>query len=237
MPGVLDGEQNSEVWLAKFSLGHRNLPLWAVPCFDKWWAWNHCPAFDFIPLVAEGPRRELLSDKDLLCLHRHISMRLQKQALLNCLWNIMLWFKGKNVFYALKMPCNLRPQETVCRTRSRQDPPAFLLTSGPSSSVSENLQRSEGTCCPRGFSLLQQNTTDQEPETTDICFSQSGGWKSEIKVSAEVFPSEVSLLGLCCCCSVGKSCPTHCNHSMPGLLSFTISWSLLRFTSIEGDAI
>ena len=135
------------------------------------------------------------------------------------------------------MPCNLRPQEIVCRTRSRQDPPAFLLTSGPSSSVSENLQRSEGTCCPSGLSLLQQNTTDQEPETTEICFSKSGGWKSEIKVLAEVFPSEVSLLGLCCCCSVGKSCPTHCNHSMPGLLSFTISWSLLRFTSIEGDAI
>ena len=135
------------------------------------------------------------------------------------------------------MPCNLRPQETVSRTRSRQDPPAFLLTSGPSSSASENLQRSEGTCCPSGLSLLQQSNTDQEPETTGIYFLQSGVWKSEIKVSAEVFPSEVSLLGLCCCCSAGRSCPTHCNHSMPGLLSFTISWSLLRFTSIEGHAI
>ena len=39
-----------------------------------------------------------------------------------------------------------------------------------------------------------------------------------------------------CCCSVTKSCPTLCDpmdYSMPGFLSYTISWSLLKFLSIE----
>ena len=38
------------------------------------------------------------------------------------------------------------------------------------------------------------------------------------------------------CCSVTQLCPTLCNPmdcSMPGSLSFTISWSLLRLMSIE----
>ena len=39
-----------------------------------------------------------------------------------------------------------------------------------------------------------------------------------------------------CCCSVAKLCPTLCdpmNYTTPGFLSFTISWSLLKFMSIE----
>ena len=39
-----------------------------------------------------------------------------------------------------------------------------------------------------------------------------------------------------CCWSVAKSCPTLCDLmdcSAPGFLSFTISWSLLKFMSIE----
>ena len=39
-----------------------------------------------------------------------------------------------------------------------------------------------------------------------------------------------------CCCSVAKLCPTLCNPwnaVFQASLSFTISWSLLRFTSIE----
>ena len=42
--------------------------------------------------------------------------------------------------------------------------------------------------------------------------------------------------GQYCCCSVAKSCPTICDSmdcSMPASLSFTISWSLLKFMSIE----
>ena len=38
------------------------------------------------------------------------------------------------------------------------------------------------------------------------------------------------------CCSVAKSCPTLCDHwtaAYPAPLSFTISWSLLKFMSIE----
>ena len=38
------------------------------------------------------------------------------------------------------------------------------------------------------------------------------------------------------CCSVTQLCPTLCNpmhYSMPGFLSFTISWSLLKLMSIE----
>ena len=38
------------------------------------------------------------------------------------------------------------------------------------------------------------------------------------------------------CCSVAKSCPTICDSmdcSMPASLSFTMSWSLLKFMSIE----
>ena len=40
----------------------------------------------------------------------------------------------------------------------------------------------------------------------------------------------------CCSCLVPQSCPTLCSPmdcSMPGILSFTISWSLLKFMSIE----
>ena len=43
-------------------------------------------------------------------------------------------------------------------------------------------------------------------------------------------------LTFCCCCSVTKSCTTLCNPMnciTPGSLSFTVSWSLLRFMSIE----
>ena len=39
-----------------------------------------------------------------------------------------------------------------------------------------------------------------------------------------------------CCCSVARSCPTFynpMNHSIPGSLSFTNSWSWLKFMSIE----
>ena len=39
-----------------------------------------------------------------------------------------------------------------------------------------------------------------------------------------------------CCCSVVQSCPTLCDPmdcSTPGFPSFTISWSLLKFMSIE----
>ena len=39
-----------------------------------------------------------------------------------------------------------------------------------------------------------------------------------------------------CCCSVTKSRPTLCDpmdYSTPGFLSYTISWSLLKFLSIE----
>ena len=40
----------------------------------------------------------------------------------------------------------------------------------------------------------------------------------------------------CCCCLVVKECLTLCDpidYSMPGPPSFTISWSLLKFMSIE----
>ena len=40
----------------------------------------------------------------------------------------------------------------------------------------------------------------------------------------------------CCCCSVAQSCPTLCGPwtaARQAPLHFTISWSLLRFTSIE----
>ena len=40
----------------------------------------------------------------------------------------------------------------------------------------------------------------------------------------------------CCCCSVTQSCLTLCNpmdYSTQASLSFTISWSLLKLTSIE----
>ena len=40
----------------------------------------------------------------------------------------------------------------------------------------------------------------------------------------------------CCCCSVAQSCPTFCDPmdcGMQAFLSFTISWSLLKFMSIE----
>ena len=39
-----------------------------------------------------------------------------------------------------------------------------------------------------------------------------------------------------CNCSADQSCPSLCDPidcSMPGSLSFTLSWSLLKFTSIE----
>ena len=39
-----------------------------------------------------------------------------------------------------------------------------------------------------------------------------------------------------CCCSVTKSCPTLCDPmdcSTPGFRSFTVSWSLLKFMSME----
>ena len=38
------------------------------------------------------------------------------------------------------------------------------------------------------------------------------------------------------CCSVTKSCPTLCDPrdcSTPGFLSFTVSWSVLKFMSLE----
>ena len=41
---------------------------------------------------------------------------------------------------------------------------------------------------------------------------------------------------VCCCCSVAKSCPILCNPMdcfMPAPLSSIISWSLLKFMSIE----
>ena len=40
----------------------------------------------------------------------------------------------------------------------------------------------------------------------------------------------------CCCFSVGKLCPTLCDHwtaACPASLSFTNSWSLLKFMPIE----
>ena len=43
-------------------------------------------------------------------------------------------------------------------------------------------------------------------------------------------------IGGCCCCSVAQSCPTLCdsmNCSMPGILLFTVSWSLLKLMSIK----
>ena len=47
----------------------------------------------------------------------------------------------------------------------------------------------------------------------------------------------VTHLLILCCCSVAKSCPIPCdpkNYSMPGFLSFTTSWSLLKLImSIE----
>ena len=48
------------------------------------------------------------------------------------------------------------------------------------------------------------------------------------------FPDQT--LCCCCCCSVTQSCPTLCGPmdcSMLGSLSFTISQSLLKLTSIE----
>ena len=41
---------------------------------------------------------------------------------------------------------------------------------------------------------------------------------------------------LCCCCSVAQLYPTLCDPidcSMPGFLSFTVSWSLLKLMSIK----
>ena len=41
---------------------------------------------------------------------------------------------------------------------------------------------------------------------------------------------------LCCCCSVSKSCPTHCDPmhcNMPGSSVLQNLWNLLKFMSIE----
>ena len=43
-------------------------------------------------------------------------------------------------------------------------------------------------------------------------------------------------ISYCFCCSVAQSCPTLCNPmncSMPATRPFTISWSLLKFMSME----
>ena len=52
----------------------------------------------------------------------------------------------------------------------------------------------------------------------------------------EVFLFQKQKIGGGCCCSVAKSCPalyTPVDCSMPGFLSFTISWSLLKLRSIQ----
>ena len=64
-----------------------------------------------------------------------------------------------------------------------------------------------------------------------------GNWGDEMLIHAG--GSQVDLSGnyeSWCCCSVVKLCPTlwdPVNSSMPGSLSFTISWSLLKLMSIE----
>ena len=60
-----------------------------------------------------------------------------------------------------------------------------------------------------------------------------GRHHTEVQVSSE-FRKKAALLTAHCCCSAAQLCPTLCNpmdHQAP--LSFTISQSLLKLTSIE----
>ena len=56
-------------------------------------------------------------------------------------------------------------------------------------------------------------------------------------VTAHHIPAFMSFIAhIHFCCSVAKWCPILCDHmdcSTPGFLSFTISWSLLKFMSTE----
>ena len=66
------------------------------------------------------------------------------------------------------------------------------------------------------------------PIFTLFCFINIYSWQQENFISEHSFK-----VG---CCSVTKSCPTlwdPMDCSMPGFLSFTISWSLLRLMLIE----
>ena len=65
-------------------------------------------------------------------------------------------------------------------------------------------------------------TADSDPQSKRL------GWSSLLTL---IF-NDIS----CCCCSVAQSCPTLCDPmdcSTPGSLSFTISRSLLKLTSIK----
>ena len=73
--------------------------------------------------------------------------------------------------------------------------------------------------------LTKKNTS---PIFTLFCFINIYSWQQETFISEHSFK-----VG---CCSVTKSCPTlwdPMDWSMPGFLSFTISWSLLKLMFIE----
>ena len=63
------------------------------------------------------------------------------------------------------------------------------------------------------------------PIFTLVCFINIYSWQQETVISEHSFK-----VG---CCLVTKSCPTLWDCSTPGLLSFTISWSLLKLMFIE----
>ena len=63
------------------------------------------------------------------------------------------------------------------------------------------------------------------PIFTLVCFINIYSWQQETIISEHSFK-----VG---CCLVTKSCPTLWDCSTPGLLSFTISWSLLKLMFIE----
>ena len=60
-------------------------------------------------------------------------------------------------------------------------------------------------------------------------------WNEELSLSAKLWCYLLHSEGCCCCCSVTKSCPTLLTSwtTASQTLSSTISWSLLKFMSIE----
>ena len=80
------------------------------------------------------------------------------------------------------------------------------------------------TACPGGFH--QSSLTD----------SVNGWWTNTSNSWVIQWLSHIHPFDYCCCCSVSKSRQTLCNPwtaAHQASLSFTISWSLLKFMSFE----
>ena len=88
---------------------------------------------------------------------------------------------------------------------------------GPKPAASQVSEESRNPHC-----YVKLRTADSDPESKRL------GWSS---LSTLIF-NDIS----CCCCSIAQSCPTLCDPmdcSTPCSLSFTISRSLLKLTSIK----